>query len=238
MKHFKFIILIMIAGFMASCLKDDNQATGNGDAVIVTKKIGSNTAYGISLYAYTFSSFQSVNAVSSAETGKTYSLKANQGYKTNFYYETPDTEFSTSKPVASTFTFSAVFENGVSNEFQDILSDKVLPLPSIDTCEYNTTKRLLKISWAKVTDADSYAINILDGSTLVFLSTELNNTAKTYSISAIGGGWASDFTPVTGKTYTVRLFAYLYETEFNAYNIQALSEAETTVVWGIDKLDF
>lgn len=222
----------MMAVFMASCFKADDQATGVGDALIVTKKTGSNTVYGISLYTYTYSSFQSVKAVSSAETGKTYTLKVNQGYKTNFYYETPEAEFTTTKPAASTFNFSAIFENGVSNEFQDALSDKVLPLPSIDTCKYNSKSGVLEVSWATVAGANSYAISILDGSTTVFGSAELANTSKTFSISANGAGWVSGIKPLSGKTYTVRLLAFLYEAEPNVYNVQATSVAEKTVVWG------
>ena len=232
MKQLKFIILIMITVFMASCLKDDKQATGNGDAMIVAKKIGENTVYGISLYAYTFSSFQSVTAVSSANPGKTYTLKANQGFKTNFYYDTPDAEFTTTIPAAATYNFSAIFENGVSSNFQNVLSDKVLPLPTIDSCKYNSKTHLLEVNWTKLTDADSYAIYVMDGSTPVFGSSQLAKAINTYSISAAGGGWANGFTPQSGKTYTVRLLAFLYEAEINFYNVQASSLAEKTVVWG------
>lgn len=232
MKHFKFFLLVIVAATMVSCNKTENQATGVGDVLIVTKKTGSNTVYGLSLYAYTYSSFQSVKAFSTVQPDKIYTLKSNQGYKTNSYYETPDAEFTTTKPEASTFDFSAVFENGVINGFQDILSDKALPLPIIEKCEYNSTKGQIDVNWTLLADADSYAINIWDGSTLVFGSTELIKTRNNYSISASGGGWANGFTPQSGKTYTVRLLAFLYEPGGDAYNMQASSMIETTVVWG------
>jgi len=232
MKQLKIFAVLFLALFIASCDKEENQATGVGDVLIVTKKSGANTVYGLSFYAYTFSSFQSVKAVSTAEPGKTYTLKVNQGYKTNFYYESPDAEFTTTKPAATTFNFSAIFENGATHEFQDVLSDKTLALPVIEKCEYNATKHVLEVSWAALTDADSYAINILDGSATVFGSVELANTIKTYSISANGGGWASGFTPVSGKTYTVKILAFQYEPQGSSYNVQATSVSETTVVWG------
>lgn len=231
MKNLNFILLIMVAVFMASCLKNDEQATGNGDAIIVAKKSGPNTVYGISLYAYTFSSFQSVKAVNIADTSKIYTLKAIQGYNANFSYDTPDAEFTTTKPAASTFTFSAVFENGVSTKFQDALSDQVLPVPIFEKCQYNSTLGQIDVIWTLLPDADSYSIKILDGTTLVFASPELISTRNTYSISASGGGWANGFTPQNGKTYTVKLFAYLYEAEINHYSLQAASLAETTVAW-------
>lgn len=233
MKQLKIFAVVVLALLITSCIKNEDDATGVGDVLVITRKSGTATVYGLSLFAYTYSNFKSVFAVNSAEPGKTYTLKANQGYKTNFYFETPDADFTPTKPVASSFNFSAVFENGATQEFQDILSDKVLLPAIIDTCQYNTTKHMLRVSWTGgVTDADSYAINILDGSDLVFGSTQLVNTVKSYSISANGGGWAAGFTPTGGKTYTVKVYAFLYEPEGTAYNVQALSEAETTVVWG------
>ena len=98
MKPFNSFVLALILLVMASCNKSDNEGTGIGDAIIIAKKSGNTTVYGYSLYAYTFSSFQSVSATNSVETNKTYTLIENQGYKTNFYYETPDNEFFTTKP--------------------------------------------------------------------------------------------------------------------------------------------
>ena len=112
MKSLNFFVLVLITLFMASCNKNQDEGSGTGDAIIVAKKSGTNTVYGVSLYAYSFSPFQSVKVTSSADATKTYNLKANQGYKTNFAYEAPNAEFTTTKPVVSTFNFSAVFENG------------------------------------------------------------------------------------------------------------------------------
>lgn len=232
MKQIKIFTIVLLTLLVASCNKGENQATGVGDVLIVAKKSGANTVYGISLYSYTFSAFKSVTAVSTAAPEKTYTLKANQNYKTNFYYETPDAEFTATKPAATTFNFSAIFENGATHEFQDILTDKSLEVPVIEKCEYSATNHRLDINWAALTNADSYAINILDGSTTVFGSLELANSVKSYSISGNGGGWASGFTPVSGKTYKVKILAFLYEPNGTSYNVQASSVAETTVVWG------
>ncbi len=232
MKHFRIFILLLIAAIAGSCNKSDTQGTGVGDAVIVAKKIGSNTEYGIALYAYTFSSFKSVTAVSALNPGKTYTLKANQGYTTNFYYQIPDADFTTTVPEATTFTFSATFTNGVSNSFQDILTNKALPLPVFEKCQYNSTTSSIDITWTLLTDADSYAINIWDGTTLVFGSTELIKTKNYYTIAGSGNDWANGFTPQNGKTYTVRLLAFLYEPGGDSYNMQATSMSETPVVWG------
>ncbi len=230
MNSIKIIFIAILSLLIFSCNKEDDQATGIGDAVIITKKSGANDVYGLSIYAYTYSSFKSVAALSTAEDGKTYTLKSNQGFKTNFIYDTPDAEYTTTKPLASTFDFTAIFENGVSDEFQDVLSSKVLATPIIDTCQYNSTKHLLRLTWKPVTDVESYAINIIDGSSLLFGSVEIPATINEVSISTKVSGWQS--TPVPGKTYKVKLYGYLYEAEKNTYNLQSVSIAETDVVWG------
>ncbi len=232
MKQIKILAVVLLSLLVTSCNKNDEQVTGVGDVMIVAKQSGTSPVYGISMYAYTLSSFESVTAVSTAEPGKPYTLKANQGYKTNFYFETPETQFTATKPVAGTFDFSATFTNGVKQDFQDVLTDKVLPIPTLDKCEYDAVKRQLDMSWTLITDATSYSINIIDGDKLVFGSTELKNNIKTFVISAAGTGWAVGFTPVAGKTYKVRLYAYMFETGGSAYDIQAISYIEKEVVWG------
>jgi hypothetical protein len=232
MKQLKIFLILSLAFYLVSCNKEESQTTGVGDAIIVTKKIGGNTVYGLSFYAYTFGSFQSVKAVNPAAPDKTYTLKAHQSYTTNFYYETPDAEFSATKPVAATFNFSAVFTDGSTQEFQDVLTDKALAVPVIEKCLYNTSTEMLDVSWAALTDADSYAINIYDGSTVVFGSIELANTVKAYSISASGGGWLNGFSPVKGKTYQVKVLAFLYEPSGTSYDVQATSVGESPVIWG------
>ena len=232
MKTLKFFVFGLIILLSVSCNKSQDDGTGIGDAIIISKKSGANVVYGYSLYAYSFSSFQSVKAVNSSNANKTYTLKVNQSYKTNFYYETPDAEFTTTKPTASTFNFSAVFENGVTDEFQDDVTNEVLAIPVIEKTEYNLTNKELGVYWASVTDADSYVVNIFDGSNLVYSSPELANTQKSFIVSSATTGWIAETAPVIGKTYTVRLLAFLYEPNGDSYNIQAVSMAEKAVVWG------
>lgn len=222
----------MITTVLTSCNKSQDDGSGTGDAIIVAKKSGTSTVYGVSLYAYSFSPFQSVKATSAVDASKTYTLKVNQGYKTNFYYETPDAELTTTKPAASIFNFAAVFENGVTDEFEDDLTDKVLAIPTIDKTEYSSTTTELGITWTPVAGADAYAINIMDGTDLVFGGLPLASTLKYFAVSSSSSGWITGIKPVVGKTYTVRLNAYLYEPIANSYNMQAVSVTEKSIVWG------
>ena len=233
MKQLRIFSILMAVLLMASCNKGDDQASGTGDVIIVAKQSGSTTLYGISIYAYTLSAFTSVTAVSDADPGKTYTLKSDQGFKTSFYFETPEGEFTTSKPAASTYNFSAMFENGVSQKFEDILTDAVLPIPSFEQCAYNEALHRLELEWPLINGANSYAVNILDGSKIVFKSIELKIIEQgTFFVRADGGGWEPSFTPESGKTYTVRLFAYMHEPGGGGLHIQSISIADRPVVWG------
>jgi len=233
MKHFKFLLIGLLAIFTISCNNSNDEATGVGDVLIVAKKSGANTVYALSFYAYTFSTFSSVKAVNQANPSESYTLKANQGFKTNFYFEPPDAEFTTTVPAFATYNFSAVFENGATDEFQDVLTDKHLAIPTISKVEFNSVNSSFDISWALLTDADSYAVNIFDGSTLIFASPQLSESSKSFSIRSDGSGWLAGHPPVNGKSYIVKLLAFLYESQPpNSYDIQATSIAQTNAVWG------
>jgi hypothetical protein len=233
MKLFKFIAVFFLALTILSCSKKADVATGVGDAVIIVKQSGTNTVYGVSLFAYTLSAFQSVKAISSTAPEKPYTLKANQGYNSNFYLEPADNELTTTKPAAATYKFSATFENGATDVFENELTDKVVAPTIIDTCRYISTRHLLRVVWKEVAGADSYSISIYDGSKVVFGSFEITDPKiKAYSVVSYGGGWASGFTPESGKTYTVKVYAYLYEPSKTSYTLQSVSVAESSVVWG------
>ena len=235
MKQLKIITLILLVAFSSSCNKDSGDSTVVGDAVIISKRSGTNTVYGVALYAYAFSTLKTVTAVSSTNPTETISLKANGSYTYNFLKEPSDSEYSTTKPAAATYTFSSVFDSGTTYECQDNLTSEALAPVTFEKCQYNTTKSYAELSWTALTNADSYAIFIIDESgNVVFSSAELANTVLSGTLSASASGWVSGY-PVDGQTYTVRISAFEYEssTSASSYQMQATSISDTTLVWGV-----
>lgn len=232
MKQLRILGFFLALLVMASCNKSDDEATGTGDVMIVSKRSGANVLYGLSINAYTLSSFSTVSVVGSADPARVYNLKANQGYKTSFLYETPANEMTTSKPAVSTYTFSATFENGVTQQFDDVLLDEALLPSTIDTLKYDAVKKLFRITWSAVTGADSYIVEIMDGATQVLKTRELENTVKAITVNPQPQSAEAGFKPVNGKTYYIRVYAYLYESAISVYNFQALSIVERSIVWG------
>lgn len=232
MKQLRILSLIMAVLFTVACSDDEDPVSGSGDVMIIAKQSGTQTIYGISIYAYTLNSFQSVTVDNGATPPVTYELKPYEGYKTSFYYETPESEYSSIQPAASTYTFTATFANGETQTFKNTLTDKVLVAPVFTKCEYNDVENSLEVAWEPKLGVSKYMLNVYDGAKLVFGSPQLPFTQFTYAVNTRGSGWAVDFTPIVGKTYTVRLLAYLAEPGAGNLNMQSVSIAESTVVWG------
>lgn len=234
-KLLRFFMVFASVYILTSCIKSDEQVSGIGDAIIVSKVIDGNTKYSVSLYAYTFSEFKTVTAVGALNMAKTYTLGPNQGYKTSFYYEAPDQEFSATPPSADTYTFNAIFENGQQEVFQDVLTDKVLPIPNIKKVEYKSDDNSMTVSWDELSSAEGYAINLSDESNNVVYATNILGKALTsYDIISSGTGWASSSGAINGKTYRLQLYAFDYEAEPSSYDVQATSIVGKTIIWSVN----
>lgn len=236
MKLLNLFLLLSVVVWATSCLDTaDPAVSGAGDTYLVCKKVNGNTAYGLSLNAFTYGEFKkvTVQGVDAANVKKSYNLAAKQGYKTNFYWETPDSLFSTTPPTETVFTFTATFSDETKQVFQDVLTADILAVPAVSAAIYNDAKSELQITWAKVPNADTYAVALLDQENKVIFSSSEQYASKSvsYTIGVSGNGWASSARPVAGKTYKLRVYAFKYEAEVNAYNLQALSFVDKDIVW-------
>ena len=62
MKRLTFLTIGLLSILLLGSCSKDEEATGIGDAIIISKKTESETIYGLAFYAYTFSSFKTVEA--------------------------------------------------------------------------------------------------------------------------------------------------------------------------------
>lgn len=239
MKLLNLFLALSAALWATSCLESEQSVSGTGDAFVVCRKVGDNVVYGLSLNAYTYSEFEKVTVQGvTGSVKKNYTLSAKQGYKTSFYWETPEAEFSATPPQETVFTFTSVFSNGTSQVFQDILTDKILAIPTASAIVYNGSKDEIQVTWAGIENADTYAIALLDqdNKTIFSSSEQRASQSTTYTIGVSGSGWASTARPVAGKTYKLRIYAIDYESDINAYNMQALAFGDKEFVWGPSQL--
>lgn len=234
MRQLKFIFLVLLVAFSAACNKESNDPELEGDTVFVSRRSGTNVVYGTAFYANSLRSLKSVTVVSSTNPSVPISLSVNGNDIYSFLKEPTEAEYSTTKPVAATYTFNAVFDNGGTFEYKDVQTSNVLAPVTFEKCLYNTSNANAELSWTAQINASSYVIQFINETgVVVFNSSELSNTITSGTLSASAGGWASGY-PKNGDIYTVRIYAFEYENASTAnYQLQASSISDTPIVWGI-----
>lgn len=233
MKHLKIISLILLVVFSSGCNKESDDPTVEGDAVVVSRRSGTEVVYGVALYAQAVVALKTVTAVSSADPSKTISLSAIGGETYHFLKEPSDSEYTTTKPEATTYIFNAVFDDGTTSEFRDILTADVIDPVTFEKCQYNSANSYAEISWTALASANSYVIYVINNlGTTVFRSGEVSNAFTSGTLSSSSSGWTSGY-PKNGDTYTIRIYAFKYEDAVNGnYQLQANSISDASIVWG------
>lgn len=230
MKKFAFVIISIV--FFSSCNKNDDSITAACDVYVVTQMSGQDTLYGLSMHAYAFYAMSSVVVNPTNDLTTTYHLQAYSGFPTDFYYDTPENELSTEKPVTGNYHFKATFENGNIDEEDDILYSDILYPPVITECTYDTSGSKAVLEWDPVTGADAYVIKVYHGDDLVFLSDLIDPDYTNVSFNASSVYWGDDYEPTSGTNLLIRVSAFKYEPNGDSYNVQASTSSDHDLVWG------
>lgn len=231
MKKLSFAILACLATLI-SCNKSEESATAVGDVYIVTQRSGENILYGLSIHAYSFYPFSTVTVSPDAEPGTTYHLQAYPNFKTDFYYDTPELDLSTEKPVTGNYHFIANFESGKTDVTDDNLTADYLIPPVIKECSYDISTQKATIEWEAVAGTDLYVIKLYDDDELVLLSPALDPTVTKVEFTGTSTSWGQDYTPTEGTNFVARVSAFKYETGGDSYNVQASTFADDNLFWG------
>lgn len=217
---------------LTSCNKNEESVTAVGDVYVVTQRSGENILYGLSIHAYSFYAFSSVTVIPDTEPGTTYHLQSYPGFKTDFYYDTPESELTAVMPATGNYHFAANFENGKTDVADDVLSADFLIPPVIKECSYNTTTQKATIEWESVTGADLFVIKLYEDDELVFLSPAIDPKITEVEFSGTNSSWGKDYTPTAGTVFKARISAFKYETGGDSYNVQASTFADENLLWG------
>lgn len=231
MKKLSFAVVASLA-ILTSCNKKEESVTVAGDVYVVTQRSGDDILYGLCIHAYSFYAFSNVTVNPVTEPGTTYHLQGYPGFKTDFYYDTPEAELSTEMPATGNYHFVANFENGKTDIDDDILSADFLVPPVIKECSFDATKNKAVIEWEKVTGADLYVIKLYDGDDLVFLSPALDPSLTKVDFGGTGTSWGQNYTPDAGTNFKMRFSAFKYEAGGDSYNVQASTFSDATLLWG------
>jgi len=229
----KMWVLLTASVFLVSCIDDDVDHIGFGDAFVVVKKSGDSVVKGLGLHAFSYSDFASVSVATPVSGADTIRMETYENYKQEFFWETPAEQFGTTQPQAGDYVFSAVFKDGKKLVFSNKLtSGSILP-PVIKRIEYVISGDKVDAEWEKVVDADAYNVRLVDeeGKAL-FISSELNSFSTNYSFGKNNNGWLTSTYPTNGQHLTVIVSAFLLESDSSGGRIQAIPRAEGGIVRG------
>jgi hypothetical protein len=233
----KKIIPIAVSVLMIGVLACDPEEVAfdpAADVFVITKTVATenevDTLYGLALHAFANKPMQSVAVT--GDDDETYDLESFEGYPYDFYYQTPDNQFTSEMPADGSYSFDIVAQSGETSMLSDNLSDDAIFPTDTIKYEFDAGQKKMKLTWTEIDDADYLIVKMVDDDDQVFQSTSLLGDKEEYTIAATGSGWASDFEPADGETYTVQIDAFKYESGQNGVNLQAKAISMQTIVWG------
>ncbi len=227
-------VSVLMVGLLA-CEPEEVAFDPAADVFVITKTVATenevDTLYGFALHAFANKPMQSVTAT--ADDDASYSLEAYEGYPYDFYFQTPENQFSSSMPWVGSYSFNIVAQSGETSMLSDNLADDVIYPTDTIKYEFDATQKKMKLTWTEIEDADYLIVKMFEeDDDQVFQSSSLLGDKEEYTISASGSGWASGFEPAEDGTYIIQLDAFKYESGQSGVNLQAKSISLQTIVWG------
>jgi len=229
----RVLLIFFLSVLMVGCFENDVELSGYGDAFILVEYNNLDTLKGLGLHAYSYSEFAAVNVTLKDNTTLSYTLDSYLGYKQDFYYNTPLTQYTKTIPLSGDYIFHATFTDGQLLEFYDRLtSDYILP-PEITVCQYVVSNSRVDVTWKSVTKATFYNVKLLDGTgKILFVSPVYDSYTTDYSFSKNSQGWQTSTYPEDGQNVTVELAAYLLEPGSTDNELQSISKTKKVIIWG------
>ena len=235
-KIIPFILGAMVIGFVA-CEPEEVIFSPAADAFIITKTVETDnqidTTYGLFLHVFANKAMQTVSASPNNETDVSIDLEAYESYPYDFFYQTPDDEFSTTIPFIGDYTFNIIAQSGETETLSDkLLDDFIYPTDTVK-CVWVSADEKTKVSWTKIEDADYIVVKMFKtDEEMVFSSAAKAGTTTEFSFGETTSSWVNGYQPVVGTDYIIELDAYMYEPGLSDLNLQAKSINFKTFTWG------
>lgn len=234
----KFIPIAAIAmmfGFVA-CESEEVAFDSSSDVFVISKTVETenevDTLYGLALHVFANKPIKSVAVT--AEDQTEYTLEAFQGYSLDFYYETPEGEFSTEKPLVGSYSFDILAESAETEKAVDNLTeDMIYPTDGI-VATFDAEEVSMTLSWTEIDGADYVIVKMFENDeekTQVYQSQPQKGDTKEFVVKGSGAGWKADFTPELDDNFIVELHAFKYEPGKAGVNLQAKTINTKAVVW-------
>lgn len=225
----QLILFVLILLGFNSCDKKDNIAAFEvfGDVMIIKRMDSDQSKFARSYFAYGNYPMSSAS-VSLPEDGTITLTSTDEKLRIYAKQPTP-ADFSSDSPMIGSYEFTVVNE-GIEHMVTDQLTFNDLPYANITGANYNSGA--IMVEWETVSNASKYEVRLVNSSNELLLKSSLlpdNSTLFQIKDNFL-------IAPESGKTYTVEVRAIEYEedaTDGNLdYNINEISIATTSVIWG------
>lgn len=226
--------LVLFPLLFSSCLDNEVDLTGYGDAYILVEVNGQDTVKGLGLHAYSYSEFKSVVAIVTGNQSLSYTLTPYLDFKQDFLYTTPLSQYSMTLPATGEYIFNVTFADGQTLALYDRLTSDFIAPPKITRCIYTKLNATVDVEWEKVKLADAYNVKLIDqNGKILFVSPAYNNSTTVYSFGSGTQGWQSAASiPADGQVVNVEVAAYLMEATLVQDELQCISKSRYEITWG------
>jgi hypothetical protein len=221
-------------GFFTSCDDDPKPVVFDAkvDAFVQKVKVGDAIKYVPTFYAYANKNLKTVKVVNGS---KIYTLaKYAHGGERNFRYIATGAEVVDAMPAAATFKYTVTSADDEVKTIDENVGTEQLGEMAIKALTYESNGTF-KITWDKLTDAESYAVKAFDADgNQLFISPIITGATKEFSFGKNSTGWLDQSKKFEDdKSYKIELHAFRYETGTSdkPYNIQFVSVGEKSAKW-------
>lgn len=230
----KITFPLLISLLLASCIDNEVDVTGQGDAFILVEINGQDTVMGLGLHAFSYFDFKSVTVTVTGNPSLSYTLAPYLNYQQDYFWDTPLSQYSKTKPATGEYVFNAVFTDGKTLLFNDVLTSDIISPPKIKSCTYVKLNSRVEVEWEKVQLADVYNVKLLDhDGKILFVSSIFNNGTTSFYFGADTQGWQSSTSfPATGQIVAVQITAYLMEPGQEPNDLQCIASSRAEITWG------
>jgi hypothetical protein len=239
MKNFRKLrtgLICLLVGVLAttSCVKDGvNPFQGIGDVAIQDIKTDAGVKYAIVAYVTANQEIQSAKVTVPGTNGRVYQLSATSTAE-QFSFIPQASDYTSEIPISGNYSIEVTSLLGETLTGKDVVGSEKLSPIIISAATVDSQK--LKVTWDKVTDAETYVVKIYsaDKSELLFASNFLLSSDVQFEIEATTQGWHTGKSPVANTNYVVELLGICSEADASSdkvNNLQFITTDSKTIKW-------
>lgn len=235
-KLFTGILCLSVSVFtMVSCLDEPvpEPLQAIVDVSVHDIKTDAGVKYGIAIYAVSNYEIKSAKVTAPGTGGKVYQLTATTDKRQFIFTPTTD-DYTAEMPLKGDYSFEITSLGDEKITGKDVVGEVKLAAITIKTAAM--TNHLLKTTWDKIQEADSYVVRFYSANKveMLFASTFLAADKVEYEFGETTQGWASGKSPVVNTNYVIELLGIKFEsgaTTDKGSNIQFITLDSKTIKW-------